>query len=151
MILRPFPEGNERLGRMVSNIILLRAGYTFFSEISLSALIARKSYSYYEAMLNILREENGCDLTYFIEYYLELLSRAMEERRLRQRQKEERARQEEMALARTPLMAVAVPASDPTPPDSGRPAPPGPETAEASEVPTETDPNNPERGGENKD
>ena len=85
MILRPFPEGNERLGRMVSNIILLRAGYTFFSEISLSALIARKSYSYYEAMLNILREENGCDLTYFIEYYLELLSRAVEERRLRQR------------------------------------------------------------------
>ena len=151
MILRPFPEGNERLGRMVSNIILLRAGYTFFSEISLSALIARKSYSYYEAMLNILREENGCDLTYFIEYYLELLSRAVEERRLRQRQKEERARQEEMALARTPLMAAAVPASDPTPPDSGRPAPPGPETAEASEVPTETDPNNPERGGENKD
>ena len=151
MILRPFPEGNERLGRMVSNIILLRAGYTFFSEISLSALIARRSYSYYEAMLNILREENGCDLTYFIEYYLELLSRAVEERRLRQRQKEERARQEEMALARTPLMAAAVPATDPTPPDGGRPAPPGPETAEASEVPTETDPNNPERGGENKD
>ena len=140
MILRPFPEGNDRLGRMVSNIILLRAGYTFFSEISLSALIARRSYSYYEAMLNILREENGCDLTYFIEYYLELLSRAVEERRLRQRQKEERSRQEEMALARTPLMAAAAPAPDPTPPDSGRPAPPEPETAQTSEVPTEADP-----------
>ena len=56
-----------------------------------------------------------------------------------------------MALARTPLMAAAVPATDPTLPDSGRPAPPGPETAEASVVPTETDPNCPERGGENKD
>ena len=102
-------------------------------------------------MLNILREENGCDLTYFIEYYLELLSRAVEERRLRQMQKEERSRQAELALARTPLMATAVPTLDPTPPDSGRPAPPGPETAEASGVPTETDPNYPERGGENKD
>ena len=27
-------------------------------------------------MANILREENGGDLTYFLEYFLELLSRA---------------------------------------------------------------------------
>lgn len=142
MILRPFPEGNERLGRMVSNIILLRAGYTFFSEISLSALIARRSYSYYEAMFNILREENGCDLTYFIEYYLELLSRAVDERRLKQQQQEEQSRQAEMALARTPLMASA-PAADP--------APPGTEIAQICGVPAEADPNDQEKGGENND
>lgn len=143
MILRPFPEGNERLGRMVSNIILLRAGYTFFSEISLSALIARRSYSYYEAMLNIFREENGCDLTYFIEYYLELLARGVEERRLRQRQKEEKSRQAEMALARTPLVATATPASDPAPPEA--------KTTQICETPAEADPNCTEKGGENDD
>lgn len=107
MILRPFPEGNERLGRLISNMLLLRAGYTFFSEISLSSLIARKSYSYYEAMVNILREENGGDLTYFIGYFLELLSRAIEERQLRAVQKEEQARQLERELAHTPLMPHA--------------------------------------------
>lgn len=142
MILRPFPEGNERLGRMVSNIILLRTGYTFFGEISLSALIARRSYSYYEAMFNILREENGCDLTYFIEYYLELLSRAVDERRLKQRQKEDQSRQAEMALAHTPLMASA-PAADP--------APPGTEIAQICELPAEADPNGQLKGGENND
>lgn len=45
IILRPFPEGNERLGRVLSSMILLRAGYSFFSDVSLSALIARKSYT----------------------------------------------------------------------------------------------------------
>ena len=105
MILRPFPEGNERLGRLLSSMILLRAGYTFFSDVSLSALIARKSYGYYEAMANILREENGGDLTYFLEYFLELLSRAVDERRLRITQRSEQARLAEQKLAKTPLSA----------------------------------------------
>ena len=45
MVVRPFTEGNERLGRILSSVILVRAGYTFFGEISLSALIARKGVS----------------------------------------------------------------------------------------------------------
>lgn len=119
MILRPFPEGNERLGRMLSSMILLRAGYTFFSEVSLSALIARKSYGYYEAIANILREENGGDLTYFLEYFLELLSRAVDERRLRTSRKDEQTRQAEHDLARTTL-APAAQAPPPTPGDGSR-------------------------------
>ena len=115
MILRPFPEGNERLARVLSSIVLLRAGYSFFSEISLSALIARKSYGYYEAIANILREENGGDLTYFLEYFLELLSRAVDERRLRIQRREEQARQAEIEMARI-VLAPAAP-SPPTPPD----------------------------------
>ena len=114
MILRPFPEGNERLGRLLSSIILIRAGYTFFSEISLSALIARKSYGYYEAITNILREEHGGDLTYFIDYFLELLSRAVDERKLRLRQETEENRRAEMALAKTAL-------APPSPPGDIRP------------------------------
>ena len=140
MILRPFPEGNDRLGRMVSSIILLRAGYTFFSEVSLSALIARKSYSYYEAVLNILREENGGDMTYFIEYYLELLSRAVDERRLRQNRREEQDRQAERELARTPLSTVSAPVTIPPPTETIH----EPESAEQMIQ----DPNQAEEGGE---
>ena len=117
IILRPFPEGNERLGRVLSSMILLRAGYAFFSDVSLSALIARKSYGYYEAMANILREENGGDLTYFLEYFLELLSRAVDERRLRMTQREEQARQAEQELAKTPLASAPSPPA-PSPDDS---------------------------------
>ncbi len=117
MVLRPFPDGNERLGRILSGMILLRAGYTFFSDVSLSALIARKSYGYYEAIANILREENGGDMTYFLEYFMELLSRAVDERRLRLSQKEDLSRQAEQELARTPL-APAPLASDPLAPDN---------------------------------
>ena len=108
-ILRPFPEGNDRIGRILSNIILLRAGYTFFSDVSLSALIARKSYAYYEAAAGILREENGGDMTYFLEFFLELLSRAVDERALRQRRKEEQNLQTEQDMARTALTVPSEP------------------------------------------
>ena len=136
IILRPFPEGNERLGRVLSSMILLRAGYSFFSDVSLSALIARKSYGYYEAMANILREENGGDLTYFLEYFLELLSRAVDERRLRMTQREEQARQAEQELAKTPLASAPSP---PVPSPDGSPherrvIAPQTELAQAEEV-----------------
>ena len=102
-VIRPFPEGNERLGRILSCMILLRSGYSFFSDVSLSALIARRSYAYYEAAANILREENEGDMTYFVEYYLELLSRAVDERRLRIQNAENEVRQAEIEMARTAL------------------------------------------------
>lgn len=103
LVVRPFPEGNERLSRILSSMILLRSGYTFFSDISLSALMARRSYAYYEASANILSEESGGDMTYFIEYFLELLSRAVDERRLRSQRRDEETRQAEKEMARTAL------------------------------------------------
>lgn len=71
---RPFPEGNERLARLLSNVILIRAGYGFFGNISISSILAQTSYEYFRAIANILRVENGADLTYFLEYYLVTLS-----------------------------------------------------------------------------
>ena len=118
MILRPFPEGNDRLGRLLSSMVLLRAGYSFFSDVSLSALIARKSYGYYEALANVLREENGGDMTYFLEYFLELLSRAVEERRMRNDRKEDQKLKAEQEMAHTVLVPSAE--SPPSVPDGFR-------------------------------
>ncbi len=115
--VRPFREGNERLGRLLSCMILLRAGYSFFSDVSLSALIARKSYGYYEAVANSLREENGGNLTYFLECFLGLLSRAVDERRLRMEKAQAQGLQNEQAMAQTPLMPVTH--EQPFPPDDG--------------------------------
>lgn len=103
LVTRPFPEGNERLGRLLSQVILFRAGYVFFSEISLSSLIARTSYAYFNAITNILLPENGADLTYFLEYYMTLLAKAVEERHLRIRQRSEQALRTEQEMARQPL------------------------------------------------
>ena len=128
LVIRPYPDGNERLGRLLSMIVLLRAGYSFFSDVSLSALTARKGYGYYEAIANILREENGGDLTYFIEYYLELLARAVDERQLRLERKREDAIEAEQAMARTPLAAPSEQMTEagidgPPEPDNGGSAP----------------------------
>jgi len=123
MVVRPFTEGNERLGRILSSVILVRSGYTFFGEISLSALIARKGYGYFEAMANIMREENGEDLTYFLEYFMELLSRAIDERHLRMTAREEQTIAAEMEMAKAPLSPRGVippstPATCPVDPES---------------------------------
>ena len=136
LVVRPFPEGNERLGRLLSMIVLLRAGYSFFSDVSLSALTARKGYGYYEAIANILREENGGDLTYFIEYYLELLARAVDERQLRMERKQEEFREAELALAHTPLSP---------PPET---QPPGEEPEQDSEPAVDDPPEPQTEGGE---
>ena len=112
LLLRPFSEGNDRIGRILSNMILLRAGYTFFSDVSLSALIARRSYAYYEAIANILREENGGDQTYFLEFFLELLSRAVDERVLRRRRNDEQDMRTEAEMAYTALTAQPEPMPD---------------------------------------
>ena len=115
LVTRPFPEGNERLSRMMSSAVLLRCGYDFFRDISISSVIARENYRYYKAMCDILRAENGGDMTYFMEYYLELLARAVDLWKERQRRKEESALARERELAREPLKATAV--SPPPPPD----------------------------------
>ena len=103
LVTRPFPEGNERLGRLLSQVILFRAGYVFFSEVSLSSLIARSSFAYFNAINNILLPEHGADLTYFLEYFLMLLDQAVSERHLRLTQWTEEAQAAEREMAQQPL------------------------------------------------
>lgn len=103
LLVRPFDEGNERLARLLSTVILLRAGYSFFGEVSLSSIIARQSYEYYNATANILRRENGDDLTYFLEYFLNLLVKALDERKVRLAQRLAREQEAERMMATQPL------------------------------------------------
>ena len=103
LVARPFPEGNERLSRMISSAVLLRSGYDFFCDISISSVIAKENYRYYKCMQEILRTENGGDLTYFIEYYLELLVRALESRKDREQRRSQKILAREKEMAREPL------------------------------------------------
>lgn len=111
LVTRPFPEGNERLSRMVSAAVLLRSGYDFFRDISISSVIARENYRYYKAMKEIIRTENGGDLTYFMEYFMELLVRAVadreeRDRRIEQEKHEQELQEQQAVLEREREMAV---------------------------------------------
>jgi len=108
LVVRPFPDANERLGRILSQFILLRSGYHFFSDVSLSSLIARKSYAYFNAMANILLPENCGDMTYFIEYFLCLLAEAVSERHLRLEAGNPEVIQAEQEMAKQPIRPPAI-------------------------------------------
>ena len=97
---RPFPEGNDRLARIISSAVLLRCGYEFFLDISISNHIAKENYRYFKAMKEIIRKENEGDLTYFVEYYLTLLVRALESAQV---ERAENERQAERQMAMQPL------------------------------------------------
>ena len=121
LVARPFPEGNERLSRMISYAVLLRSGYDFLRDISISGVIARESYRYFKSMQDIIRSENGGDLTYFIEYYLDLLARSIDAKAEQdQRRREEALLLERQAakqpLARQPSTQAEIPVSPPAPP-----------------------------------
>ncbi len=110
LVARPFPEGNERLSRMISSAVLLRSGYDFFRDISISGVIAKENYRYYKCMQEILRAENGGDLTYFIEYFLDLLTRSLDYKKERERRRAEETIAREREMAHMPFQA-SVPAS----------------------------------------
>ena len=78
LAIRPFDEGNERLSRLISTAVLLRSGYDFFRDISISMVIAQETYRYYAAMKEIHREDNSGDLTFFMDYYFGLLGRTLD-------------------------------------------------------------------------
>lgn len=123
LVTRPFSEGNERLSRIISQAILLRSGYDFFRDISISAAIAKENYGYYKSMCEIIRSENGGDLTYFIEFYLTVLVQAIDLKNERERKKEqERLKREQENMRREQEMAMQ-PLSKPEPVTEALPIP----------------------------
>ena len=95
--VRPFPEANERLARMISSAVLLRCGYDYFLDISISANIAHESFRYFKAIKETIRSENDGDLTYFVEYYIQLLARSLAAHR-ESRQQEALEAERQMAM-----------------------------------------------------
>lgn len=110
LVTRPFPEGNERLSRMISYAVLLRSGYDFLRDISISGMIARESFRYFKSMQDIIRTENSGDLTYFIEYYLDLLARSIDAKAEQEQRRREEALLLERQAATKPLARSEPPA-----------------------------------------
>jgi hypothetical protein len=76
-LLHPFEDGNGRLARILFYWYMLRHDYWAFAYLSLSEKIKKSPKQY--AMAYIYSEQEGCDLTYFINYNIEKLKLARTE------------------------------------------------------------------------
>lgn len=73
--IHPFFDGNGRTARAISYMYLLQSGYDFFKFFSISSMINDERNRYYEAIENT--EIYDSDITYFIDYYLNMIVRSM--------------------------------------------------------------------------
>lgn len=108
---------------MISYAVLLRSGYDFFRDISISAVIAKEGYRYYKSMQDVIRSESDGDLTYFIEYYLDLLARSIDEKAEQEQRRQRDALLRERKLAATPLGGDRPPEKEPRVSAQGEDAP----------------------------
>ncbi|MCC6661811.1 MAG: Fic family protein [Phycisphaerales bacterium] len=72
----PFVDGNGRTARAVFYWAALRAGYRVFEYLAISALIHKAIAKYPQAYIDTEQDEG--DLTYFIQYKLSVIGRAVE-------------------------------------------------------------------------
>lgn len=77
-------------------------------EVLWSIYIARESYRYFKAMREIIRSDNEGDLTYFVEYYLELLVRALDGTRMEEAERLQSQLESERKMALQPLKQPTV-------------------------------------------
>lgn len=75
--VHPFGDGNGRTARALSYMMLLQSGYEFFRYFSISSMVAKERGRYYKAILNV--EESDGDMTYFVDFYSDMLSRSVAE------------------------------------------------------------------------
>jgi len=71
----PFPDGNGRTARALFYWFMLKKGYWPFEYISISALLKEAPVKYGESYL--FTESDDFDLTYFIDFQLRIIDRAI--------------------------------------------------------------------------
>lgn len=73
----PFADGNGRTARAIFYWFMLKKGYWPFEYISISALLKKAPIKYGESYL--YSETDDFDLTYFVDYQLRIISRAIDQ------------------------------------------------------------------------
>jgi Fic family protein len=99
--IHPFQDGNGRLSRVLTTLLLLRAGYAYVPYSSLESVIEQSKESYYLALRRTqatIRTE-APDWTPWLTFFLKALQRQM--RRLR-----EKVERERLLLARLPDLSI---------------------------------------------
>ncbi|MCL1884977.1 MAG: Fic family protein [Defluviitaleaceae bacterium] len=81
LCIHPFNDGNGRMSRLLTLLLLYRAGYIVGKYISLEKLIENSKETYYEVLLDssVGWHENENDYSPFVRYYLGILQKAYNE------------------------------------------------------------------------
>lgn len=79
--IHPFTDGNGRIGRLLTLLLLYQIGYEVGRYISLERIVEESKETYYEALLQSSRgwHEGGHDLRPWWEYFLGVLTAAYKE------------------------------------------------------------------------
>lgn len=75
--VHPFFDGNGRTARALTYMILLKAGYDFFRYVPISGILSEERGRYYKAIRASQNIDNGLDMTYFSNYYTDLLAKTV--------------------------------------------------------------------------
>jgi Fic family protein len=81
LCIHPFNDGNGRMSRLLTLLLLYRSGYLIGKYISLEMLIEKTKETYYEALLNssVQWHEGKNDYTSFVRYYLGIVLKGYHE------------------------------------------------------------------------
>lgn len=79
--IHPFNDGNGRMSRLLTLLLLYKAGYMVGKYISIEKLIEETKESYYATLekSSIKWHDNENDYSYFVEYYLGIILNAYKE------------------------------------------------------------------------
>lgn len=81
LCIHPFEDGNGRMSRLLTLLLLYRAGFIIGKYISIEMLIEESKETYYEALQDCSTEWHESNNTYepFVKYYLGILIKASNE------------------------------------------------------------------------
>ena len=81
LCIHPFHDGNGRMSRLLTLLLLYRSGFMVGKYISLEMLIEESRAEYYEALQTSSAHwhENGCDMRPYVEYTLGIILKAYRE------------------------------------------------------------------------
>ncbi|MBR1854064.1 MAG: Fic family protein [Lachnospiraceae bacterium] len=81
LCIHPFNDGNGRMSRLLTLLLLYRAGYLVGKYISVEMLIEKTKETYYESLQksSVQWHENNNDYLPFVNYYLGIINRAYAE------------------------------------------------------------------------
>ncbi len=81
LCIHPFNDGNGRMSRLLTLLLLYRSGYIVGKYISMEMLIEKTKETYYEALQNSSIEwhNNRSDYTSFVRYYLGIVLKGYNE------------------------------------------------------------------------
>jgi len=83
--IHPFNDGNGRMSRLLTLLLLYKAGYMVGKYISIEKIIEETKETYYDSLekSSVNWHNNGNDYSYFVEYYLGVILSAYKDFSLR--------------------------------------------------------------------